>query len=382
MKRLPAILALFLAVNALPAQGIVFETDSWAALLAKAKSSNKLIFLDAYASWCGPCKKMSRETFTNAEVGAYYNATFVNAKIDMEKGEGPDLASRYEVGAYPTLLFIDGDGIVVHRSVGYQDAGQFLALGKTAADPTKNLGALEAAYRKGNRSPEFILAYLEAKSAVGDDVTAVATEYLSKQPDWSTDQNLDVIMQYVQDPYAEPYTYFNKEKARFVAKYGEDAVSEKAGSVFGQYLDSHEDLPLDEIEKLIGVVFPEDKDELRSMFRMRYYLQAGDVENFGKTAVEHFNRYPSDDPNELNQIAWFFYEKIDDKAQLNTALGWALRSVEMVEVYQNQDTVAALYFKLGKKDLAEKHALRAIELAREKGEDASSTEELLQKIRG
>jgi uncharacterized protein YyaL (SSP411 family) len=60
----------------------------------KAKKENKLIFVDAYASWCGPCKLMVKNIFPLKTVGDYYNSHFINAKIDMEKGEGIELAKN------------------------------------------------------------------------------------------------------------------------------------------------------------------------------------------------------------------------------------------------------------------------------------------------
>ena len=78
-------------------QGIQFETSSWKEVLQKAKQENKLIFVDLYTTWCGPCKKMAAETFPQQVVGDYFNKNFVNYKIDAEKGEGPELAGKYEV---------------------------------------------------------------------------------------------------------------------------------------------------------------------------------------------------------------------------------------------------------------------------------------------
>lgn len=162
------LLFLLLIPAAMWAQGIQFESNTWTDILAKAKTDRKLVFLDAYAAWCGPCKQMARQTFTDGKVAKFYNASFVNAKIDMEKGEGPGLASRYQVEAYPTLLFIDGDGAVVHRALGYHDVAQFIALGTDANDPAKNQRGLDQRYTKGDRDPAFISTYLAAKSAAND----------------------------------------------------------------------------------------------------------------------------------------------------------------------------------------------------------------------
>ena len=99
--------------------GVRFLEVDWASALSKAKQENKLIFLDIYASWCGPCKKLKRTTFANEKLGTFFNEQFICVAVDGEKGEGPKLARHYSVRGYPTLLFIDGLGNVVHKEVGY-----------------------------------------------------------------------------------------------------------------------------------------------------------------------------------------------------------------------------------------------------------------------
>lgn len=89
-----------------------------------------MIFLDAYASWCGPCKKMKRTTFADKSVADYYNKNFINVAIDMEKGEGPMLAERFLVEAYPTFVFIKSDGKVLGKTMGFHNASEFLKLGQ------------------------------------------------------------------------------------------------------------------------------------------------------------------------------------------------------------------------------------------------------------
>ncbi len=70
------------------AQGINFEHElTFEQALEKAKTEGKIVFMDCYTTWCGPCKKLSAETFTNNEVGEYFNSHFVNLKMDMEKAK-------------------------------------------------------------------------------------------------------------------------------------------------------------------------------------------------------------------------------------------------------------------------------------------------------
>ncbi|MFD2573469.1 thioredoxin family protein [Spirosoma soli] len=111
--------------------GIQFTEASWKEILKKAKAEKKIIFLDAYASWCQPCKMLQKQVFTKKAVGDFYNDKFINVKMDMEKGEGPALAQVYPLEAYPTLLFIDGNGRVLKKVLGYQSPENLISIGKS-----------------------------------------------------------------------------------------------------------------------------------------------------------------------------------------------------------------------------------------------------------
>jgi thiol-disulfide isomerase/thioredoxin len=113
-------------------KGIEFFEGTWDEALAESKRTGKPIFMDAYAAWCGPCKWMARNTFPDPSVGAYYNKNFICVKMDMEKGEGPSLARKFGVRAYPTLLYINSDGKVIKRTEGARGAQDFIQLGKSA----------------------------------------------------------------------------------------------------------------------------------------------------------------------------------------------------------------------------------------------------------
>lgn len=115
------------------AGGVQFKKESWSEVLKMAKKENKLIFLDIYATWCGPCKRLKANTFSDAEVGKLYNQKFINVALDGEKGEGLALAQKYAVRSFPTLLFLDGNGNIVTRTGGYHNPEEFIELGKIVA---------------------------------------------------------------------------------------------------------------------------------------------------------------------------------------------------------------------------------------------------------
>ncbi len=170
MKKLSILfLCLFFTMGliAQEAKGVLFEHGTFAEALAKAKKNKKgpnIIFMDCYTTWCGPCKQMANVIFPMEHVGKFFNANFVNVKIDMEKGEGIELAKKYGIRAYPTFLILDSDGNEINRIVGSGDADSFIAKAKKAMDPNNNPKVLRAAY-DSNKNAENAIAYLDALKA-------------------------------------------------------------------------------------------------------------------------------------------------------------------------------------------------------------------------
>jgi thioredoxin 1 len=108
--------------------GIQFFEGTFAEAKAKAKAEGKKIFMDAYASWCGPCKMMQKNTFPDPLVGKVFNEKYVSVAYDMEIGEGLELSKIYPVDAYPTLFFMDADGKILKSELGYRDPAGLVAL--------------------------------------------------------------------------------------------------------------------------------------------------------------------------------------------------------------------------------------------------------------
>lgn len=126
MKKLFSIL--FLSLFTLPAiaaegDGVKFFEGTFRQAKEKAKKENKLIMLDAYTTWCGPCKVLKNKVFPNKELGDYINANFVSIGVDMEAGEGPALANMYPIEGYPTILFMDAFGKVKKKVLGLPQGG-------------------------------------------------------------------------------------------------------------------------------------------------------------------------------------------------------------------------------------------------------------------
>ena len=111
---------------------IIFIENSWQEALKQASAQNKYIFVDAYATWCGPCKMLKLTTFKNNKAASFYNKNFINVAIDMEKGDGPQLAAQWRMQAYPTLIIFNSKGQPVLGSVGYINADNLIKFGEAA----------------------------------------------------------------------------------------------------------------------------------------------------------------------------------------------------------------------------------------------------------
>jgi len=237
MKRIVVIFCLLLSFGASAQEGIHFDHLSWSELKAKAIKENKLIFVDFYTQWCGPCLAMAQDVFVLGSVGNYFNITFINAKIDAENGEGIDLAKRYGVKSYPTFAFIDPKTEqAVHLSGSRQDKETFLFTAQSALDPQKRSTYLEEQKKLGNSNPEFLLDYASyAASRYNRDVVDNIVEKLALVSGYSLD-NERVWNLFVKSVGGRENAYFKemvKNYSSLSSRYGQKAVDGKLFKEFG-----------------------------------------------------------------------------------------------------------------------------------------------------
>jgi len=105
-----------------------FAATDFSNYLSQAKQAGRPVFIDFYTSWCGPCRVMDRDVFTDSKLAAHLNSHFINLKINAEKGEGVALAKQFGVGAYPTLVFLDENGAERERVVGFTTPHRLLKM--------------------------------------------------------------------------------------------------------------------------------------------------------------------------------------------------------------------------------------------------------------
>lgn len=91
-------------------------------VLAEAKAKNKIVFVDVYTTWCGPCKWMDENVFVNKTLSDKFNKKFINYKVNGESFEGVNIGIKYRVDSYPTYIFLDSEGKALHRIEGSMPA--------------------------------------------------------------------------------------------------------------------------------------------------------------------------------------------------------------------------------------------------------------------
>jgi len=371
-------------------RSISFEQGSWKETLAKAAQANKPIFVDAYTTWCGPCKWLAKHVFTNDSVADFFNANFINVKIDMEKGEGLALAQQWQVSAYPTLLYFDSKGEMIHRACGADISASgvksFLAQGKDALDPKKQFAALKKKYDSGSREPEFLAHYLFSLDNVCLPAGEALKAYFATQEEVSltSPRNWKIIYYHVNDIASREFRYLVNHAEDFAKLYTRDSVDNKISYTYSDALtslarDESKSAEYEALKKELKLNNVANSDQIILDAELVRFAKKKDWKNYSLTA-EAYSKYVNDNANMLNSIAWTFYEHVDDKGMLEKALQWSARSLELNTNYAYMDTYAALLYKLGKKTEAKAAAEKAIELGKKEGTDYSGTEDLLKQI--
>ena len=185
MKRMMTLLViLFCGITGeIFAQGIVFHKGTFEEARQLAKEQNKLIFIDFHTVWCGPCKILANSVFPQPEVGAYFNEMFVNCKIDAEK-EGRKLAKKYNVSSYPSLVFVNTEGEMIHKVIGAVSAETLIEAGKIAVasmnDPN-GLANLKKQYASKSNNEQYLKMYIAKMIASKEDPYEAIEQYLKVQ---------------------------------------------------------------------------------------------------------------------------------------------------------------------------------------------------------
>lgn len=210
--------------------GVYWDDLSLEDALKMAKAGRTLVFVDCYTTWCGPCKHMTEVVFPQEEVGDFFNQNFINIKIDMEKGDGPEIAKRYGIRAYPTFLILRPDGSVQHKILGGGDAQGIIKRAQDGLNEATSTGYLDNQYEKGNKDKAFLASY--AQSLLGlyesEKAKTVSNELLSQLSD-TEKMSPDYWFIYESNDLSglnsDNFNFLVKNRKAFIKANGEEKVN-------------------------------------------------------------------------------------------------------------------------------------------------------------
>jgi thiol-disulfide isomerase/thioredoxin/Flp pilus assembly protein TadD len=278
-------------------------------ILKVAKQDNKHIFIDFFTTWCGPCKQLDKVTYRDEKVVAYLNS-IVPVKYDAEKDEGEELASRFRIKAYPTLVLVGPDGKEVDRHVGFLGPEDFLAV---IGGYQKGIGTVAFYQAQLEKNPNdvevlFELGKKHADAIRPDEAKAMLEKVLQLSPD--SEHKAEILsslgyVMYADDRFDEAKAYYD----RLIAEFPD-----------GKYHD----------EALI--------------MQARVFYRLDQPEHSIKNYLVYLDRHP-DDPSAMNSFAWFCAQR---QIGFEQALPVALNAAELSGRDPGiLDTLAELYYSHG-----------------------------------
>lgn len=154
---------------------IKWEKDL-ATAIKKAKSKNLPIMIDIYTDWCSWCKELDKNTYANEKV-IETAKKIVSVKLNPETSEeGEEIAKKYGVQGYPTILFINADGFVLENVGGYVEGEKFVPYIKNAIEKLSKINALLS-----SKEPSLEKLDLYMESGNEEEATKLFNNLLSKK---------------------------------------------------------------------------------------------------------------------------------------------------------------------------------------------------------
>jgi thiol-disulfide isomerase/thioredoxin len=388
MKKLFLLIPFLLTTLALLSQGINFFHGSFNEAIEKAKSENKLVFIDCYTSWCGPCKMLQNNIFPLERVGAFYNANFICFKADCEKEAGPDICMRYNVIAYPTMHFIDpSTGISVYKTMGYQDGDALIEQGKKAMGGNSNLlREYQSKYQNGDKSEENLYSLVAQLAKNGQPFDIYLKEYLETQKTENLvmEKNEKLIFELTTTINSPAINYFQEFKQFYTDKYGVQSYEKRVEQIASRSIkEAGQKMDKQMFASTISFLKNNDisrAEEIILSESMQFYQAINDMVNFDVAATKYLKGYKKNDPITMTEISITYEKMISNPKLLVKAINWMQASTKLESKYYNNIVLAQLYYKLGKHEESYVMAQIALELGKKENANYWPAQDLINKL--
>ncbi|MDF1697754.1 MAG: thioredoxin fold domain-containing protein [Saprospiraceae bacterium] len=389
---------------------IVFKKISHSDVFELAKKENKKVMLYFHFDGCGACVTMEKTAFKDKSVFEFFNSNFVNFEINTLKGEGLETNKIYNIKLHPTFLFFDSEGNELHRMVGIFSPEEFYMTAYKTLNSNRTLTKYKEQYNAGNRTADFLFDYAYILRDAYELDSTVVSEYLGaiEPKAYSLERNLRFIYEFCVHNHEifipfdhSAFSFLSNNADLFKEHFDIDqvdtrivwilsntmykAIKEKDEKRFYQTIeiikayDKGEDYLFKENDGRVTAMISGKNLVLSS--KLLFFEKMGDQSNYIKT-LDQYTREIWNDASELNSFAWriFVTAADDDFAKIKTAIQYSIRSIELKNSYSYNDTYACLLYKSGEKEKALLQAQKAIDIAKETGQNYDETQKLIDRI--
>jgi thioredoxin-related protein len=162
-------------------------------------SGDKIILLDFYTEWCGPCKRMDKEVLVDTTISRLINTNFILLKVDAEKGYGIFLSKKYNVTSYPTYVFLNSNATPIYKTNGFISPNKFLTqLGYAISESREKttIDKLDSLYFYNQYNTSFLYEYLCRRTRLRLDNSDLLDRYIALLPgiEKNRNENLQLII--------------------------------------------------------------------------------------------------------------------------------------------------------------------------------------------
>lgn len=352
---------------------IKFFKGTWQEVLVEAQKTSKPIFVDFYATWCGPCKLMSKTTFKEAEVGKYYNDNFISFKVDAEHEEA-ELVSKIGLQAYPTLVYFNPQGQVMLNWVGMMEKEEILQQGKLVRNFEKN----KKAFEKNPSDEAAMLGYLQIqKSQDFPKAQKIALDYLSKIPKQELSGKIywPMVKDYTADYKTEIFQYIINNADAFAGKIQSSDFSEyyKTG-IKSLMLDAIQDRDYSKIElhkqyhnnvyKAYDLM-KQPEGYYHGLIDMMYFDGIGNDSLFYRATTQWLDNYNLSNPQALSEYSIKLADKLQDPAKIAALGKYTLQANKLQDNFQTNYAHSFIQYGSGNLDEAITYGEKAKKLCKD-----------------
>jgi thioredoxin-related protein len=396
------------------------ENLSWQEIKDKAKAENKFIFIDAYATWCAPCKLMDKEVFPDKAVGEFLNSQFISVKVQMDETDKDNAKVRswypdaryindiYKPEGYPCFLFFSPDATLAHKAIGFHKPENFVALAKEAlTNPVEKYESNVAKFKKGQLEVAAMpaLARLAQKNKDNDLANTIAKAYKENYLDHLSDEkaftkeNLLFIVDFYysllnsKDRFFR-FFYYQGDKANGLMNHPFGKVSDWVVTAIIKKEEITDKLykdgkPITNAKPHWGKINTSITEKYNENYANKYfpneqisfYRAVGDWKNYVKYINKKIEMFPPKtgghtfgaqfgDSWDLNIYAWHLFQYCNKEKYLKSGLPWIEKGIQLsaqeskdsLPNIQYLDTKANLLYRLGKKKEAIELEQEAISL--------------------